>query len=142
MFREAGKVRLFQLRTVLVSSREEADTMCPLELTRSLANRRAGSAQKDLLDRKEELLMAASEFQRTLMSNLSRQGMSVAGLARQTGYGPLLLENLIAGRTRQIPVDFFVRVGDTLDLTMEEKDALVRSWAFGIEKRSWTLTSA
>ena len=86
--------------------------------------------------------MAASEFQRTLMSNLSRQGMSVAGLAERTGYGPLLLENLIAGKTRQIPVDFFIRVGDTLDLTMEEKDALVRSWAFGIEKRTWRLTSA
>ena len=86
--------------------------------------------------------MAASEFQRTLMSNLSRQRMSVAGLARQTGYSPFLLENLIAGRTRQIPVDFFIRVAETLDLTMEEKDALVRSWAFGIEKRSWHLTSA
>ena len=86
--------------------------------------------------------MAASEFQRTLMSNLSRQGMSVASLARQTGYSPSLLDNLIAGKTRQIPVDFFVRVGDTLNLTMEEKDALVRSWAFGIEKRTWRLTSA
>jgi len=86
--------------------------------------------------------MAASEFQRTLMSNLSRQGMSVAGLAERTGYGPLLLENLIAGKTRQIPVDFFIRVADTLNLTMEEKDALVRSWASGIEKRSWRLTSA
>jgi hypothetical protein len=86
--------------------------------------------------------MAASEFQRTLMSNLSRQGMSVAGLAERTGYGPLLLENLIAGKTRQIPVDFFIRVADTLNLTMEEKDALVRSWAFGIEKRTWRLTSA
>ena len=51
--------------------------------------------------------MAASEFQRTLMSNLSRQGMSVAGLARHTGYSPLLLDDLIAGRTRQIPVDFY-----------------------------------
>lgn len=86
--------------------------------------------------------MAASEFQQTLMSNLSRRGMSVASLARQTGYSPLLLENLIAGKTRQIPVDFFIRVGDALDLTMEETDALVRSWAFGIEKRSWRLTSA
>jgi hypothetical protein len=86
--------------------------------------------------------MAASEFQRTLMGNLSRQGMSVAGLAERTGYGPLLLDNLIAGKTRQIPVDFFIRVADTLNLTMEEKDALVRSWAFGIEKRSWRLTSA
>jgi lambda repressor-like predicted transcriptional regulator len=86
--------------------------------------------------------MAASEFQRIVMTNLSRQGMSVAGLAKQTGYSPLLLDNLIAGRTRQIPVDFFIRVADTLDLTMEEKDAMVRSWAFGIEKRSWRLTSA
>ncbi len=86
--------------------------------------------------------MAASEFQRTLMSNLSHQGMSVAGLARQTGYSPALLENLIAGRTRQIPVDFFVRVADVLDLTTVEKDALIRSWAFGIEKRSWSLPNA
>ena len=85
--------------------------------------------------------MAASKFQRTLMNNLSRQSMSVAGLAEHTGYSPLLLENLIAGKTRQIPVDFFIRVADTLDLTMGEKDALVHSWVFGIEKRSWRLTS-
>ena len=86
--------------------------------------------------------MAASEFQRTLMGNLSRQGMSIAGLARQTGYSPVLLENLIAGKSRQIPVDFFIRVADALALTTVEKDALVRSWAFGIEKRSWSLSSA
>ena len=86
--------------------------------------------------------MAASEFQRTLMNNLNRQGISVASLAEHTGYNPHLLDNLIAGKTRQIPVDFFVRVADTLNLTMEERDALVRSWAFGIEKRSWRLTSA
>jgi lambda repressor-like predicted transcriptional regulator len=86
--------------------------------------------------------MAASEFQRTLMNHLSRRGMSVAKLAQRTGYSPLLLENLIAARTRQIPVDFFVRVADTLDLTTEEKDALVRSWAFGIEKRSWGLSNS
>ena len=86
--------------------------------------------------------MAASEFPRTLMANLSRQGMSIAGLARQTGYSPVLLENLIAGKSRQIPVDFFIRVADALALTTVEKDALVRSWAFGIEKRSWSLSSA
>jgi hypothetical protein len=83
-------------------------------------------AQKDVRPR-GTVLMAASDFQRTLMTNLGRQGLSVAGLARQTGYSPLLLDDLIAGRTRQIPVDFFIRVADTLDLTMEEKDALVRS---------------
>jgi hypothetical protein len=86
--------------------------------------------------------MAASEFQRTLMNYLSREGMSIANLTEHTGYSPSLLDNLIAGRTRQIPVDFFVRVADILNLTMEEKDTLVRSWAFGIEKRSWRLTSA
>jgi lambda repressor-like predicted transcriptional regulator len=85
--------------------------------------------------------MASSEFQRTLMNNLHRRGMSLTNLAERTGYSPLLLDNLIAGKTRQIPVDFFVRVADTLDLTMEQRDALVRSWAFGIEKRSWRLTS-
>ena len=63
--------------------------------------------------------------------------MSVADLAQRTGYSPLLLENLIASKVRQIPVDFFVRIADTLDLSTVEKDALVRSWAFGIEKRSW-----
>jgi hypothetical protein len=86
--------------------------------------------------------MAVSEFQRTLMNHLSRRGMSVANLAQRTGYGPLLLENLIAGKTRQIPVDFFIRVADTLDMTRDEKDALVRSWAFGIEKRSWRLSNS
>jgi hypothetical protein len=68
--------------------------------------------------------------------------MSIAGLARQTGYSPVLLENLIAGKSRQIPVDFFIRVADALALTTVEKDALVRAWAFGIEKRSWSLSSA
>jgi transcriptional regulator with XRE-family HTH domain len=85
--------------------------------------------------------VAASEFQRRLMNHLNRQGMSLANLAERTDYSPLLLENLIAGKTRQIPVDFYVRVADALDLSMGEKDALVRSWAFGIEKRSWRLTS-
>jgi lambda repressor-like predicted transcriptional regulator len=83
----------------------------------------------------------ASEFQRRLMNHLNRQGMSLANLVEHTGYSYSLLENLIAGKTRKIPVDFFVRVADALDLTMGEKDALVRSWAFGIEKRSWRLTS-
>jgi lambda repressor-like predicted transcriptional regulator len=86
--------------------------------------------------------MATSEFQRTLINNLSRQGMSVATLAKRTGYNPLLLENLIAGKTRQIPVDFFIRVADALNLTPAEKDTLVRAWAFGIEKQSWHLRSA
>ncbi len=86
--------------------------------------------------------MAVSEFQRIIMTLLGRQGMSIANLAEQTGYDPLLLQNLIAGESRQIPVDFFIRVTDSLNLTTEEKDALVRSWAFGIENRRWYLSSA
>ena len=85
--------------------------------------------------------MAASEFQQRLMNQLNRKGMSLANLAQRTGYSPLLLENLLAGKTRQMPVDFFVRVADTLDMSTLEKDEMVRSWAFGIEKRSWSLTN-
>jgi hypothetical protein len=33
-----------------------------------------------------------------------------------------------------VPVDFFVRVDRILELTEEEKDALVSSWAFGVER--------
>ena len=86
--------------------------------------------------------MAVSDFQRTLMNILGRQSMSLANLAERTGYNPLLLSDLIAGKSREIPVDFFIRVADTLDLTTQEKDELVRSWAFGIEKRSWRVYSA
>lgn len=74
------------------------------------------------------------------MNILSRQGMSVAELAEQTGYNPLLLENIVAGKSRQMPVDFFVRIADVLNLNTEEQDALVRSWAFGIERWSWRVT--
>jgi plasmid maintenance system antidote protein VapI len=123
----------FQASKVLVRAWQEEDTVWPSSL----------SSRPTARDRETERnsLVAVSEFQRQLMNNLNRQGMSVTNLAQRTGYSDSLLENLIAGRTRRIPVDFFVRVADLLDLTMEERDALVRSWAFGIEKRSWRLTS-
>jgi transcriptional regulator with XRE-family HTH domain len=72
-----------------------------------------------------------NEFQLTLTNIVERRGMSVADLAERTGYNPLFLENIITGKSRQIPVDFFLRVAQALDLGEEEKDALVRSWAFG-----------
>jgi transcriptional regulator with XRE-family HTH domain len=72
-----------------------------------------------------------NEFQLTLTNIVERRGMSVADLAERTGYNPLFLENIITGKSRQIPVDFFLRVAQALDLSEEEKDALVRSWAFG-----------
>jgi hypothetical protein len=53
--------------------------------------------------------------------------MSISNLAERTGYNPRLLENVIAGKTRQMPVDFFVRIANVLNLNTEEKDALVRS---------------
>ena len=55
----------------------------------------------------------------------------MADLAERTGYNPLFFENIITGKDRQMPVDFFLRVARVLDLSEEEKDALVRSWAFG-----------
>jgi hypothetical protein len=84
--------------------------------------------------------VAANEFQRILMNFLSRHGMSVAKLAEHSGYNLLLLENIIAGKSRQMPVDFFERMANVLNLNSEEKDALVRSWAFGIERWSWRIT--
>lgn len=81
--------------------------------------------------------MAMNEFQRMIVSILSRQDMSVSDLAEHTGYDPLLLENIIAGKSRRIPVDFFIRTANVLGLNAEEKDALIRSWAFGIEHWSW-----
>ena len=84
--------------------------------------------------------MAANEFQRILMSILNRHSMSVSNLAEDTGYNPRLLENIIAGKSRKMPVDFFERVANVLNLNTEEKEALVRSWAFGIERWSWRIT--
>ena len=72
-----------------------------------------------------------NEFQRTLVDILQRRGMSVDDLAEQTGYNPYFFENIVTGKDRQMPVDFFLRVARVLDLSEEEKDALVRSWAFG-----------
>jgi cyanate lyase len=72
-----------------------------------------------------------NEFQLTLTNIVQRRGISVADLAEQTGYNPLFFENLVIGKDRQMPVDFFLRVAQVLDLSEEEKDALVRSWAFG-----------
>jgi cyanate lyase len=72
-----------------------------------------------------------NEFQLTLTNILQRRGISVADLAERTGYNSLFFENIVMGKNRQMPVDFFLRVAQVLDLSEEEKDALVRSWAFG-----------
>jgi transcriptional regulator with XRE-family HTH domain len=77
------------------------------------------------------------EFQQTLSNILARHGVSRAELARLTGYDPLLLERISTGKSRRVAVDFFIRVADALDLSEEEKDGLVRSWAFGVERWRW-----
>ena len=72
-----------------------------------------------------------NEFQLTLTNIVEKRGISVADLAEQTGYNSLFFESIVVGKDRQMPVDFFLRVAQVLDLSEEEKDALVRSWAFG-----------
>jgi hypothetical protein len=66
----------------------------------------------------EETIMAANEFQRILMNILSRNSMSVSNLAEHTGYNLYLLENIIAGKSRQMPADFFVRIASVLYLQL------------------------
>ncbi len=78
-----------------------------------------------------------NEFQLALRNITARRGMSVSELAERAGYDPLLFENIVTGKSRQIPVDFFVRISNVLDLGTVEKDALVRSWAFGVERWNW-----
>jgi hypothetical protein len=79
-----------------------------------------------------------NEFQLTLTNYTARQGMTTSELAKRVGYDPLVFEKIIIGKNRQIPVDFFIRLGDVLNLTTGEKDALVRAWAFGVERWNWS----
>jgi DNA-binding Xre family transcriptional regulator len=78
-----------------------------------------------------------NEFQLALTNILERRGMNVSDLAQATGYTPLLFESIITGKSRQMPVDFFLRIARILNLSEEEKDALVRAWAFGEERQSY-----
>jgi transcriptional regulator with XRE-family HTH domain len=78
-----------------------------------------------------------NEFQLTLMNYLARQGMSLSELAKRIGYDPLLFEKIVLGKNRQIPVNFFIRVADVLNLSIREKDALERAWAFGRDRWNW-----
>jgi DNA-binding Xre family transcriptional regulator len=79
-----------------------------------------------------------NEFQLTLTNIIARHGTSVSELAKRVGYEPFLFEKIVMGKTRQIPVDFFIRIADALELSTVEKDELVRSWAFGIECWNWS----
>jgi hypothetical protein len=58
--------------------------------------------------------------------------MSLSDLAKETGYDPSLFKDVVSGKSRQVPTDFFIRIADALSLSNREKDELVRSWAFGV----------
>jgi hypothetical protein len=79
-----------------------------------------------------------NEFQLTLTNIVAKRGTSIPELAKRVGYEPFFFENIMTGKTRQVPVDFFIRIADVLDLSTLEKDDLVRSWAFGIERWNWS----
>jgi hypothetical protein len=57
-----------------------------------------------------------NEFQLKLTNILEGRGLSVSGLAEATGYTPLLFESIITGKSRQMPVDFFLRIAQVLNL--------------------------
>ena len=82
-----------------------------------------------------------NEFQLTLTNYTARQGMSISELAKRVGYDPLLFEKIVIGKNRQIPVDFFIRIADVLDLTTREQDTLVGAWAFGVDRWIWSQSS-
>ena len=79
-----------------------------------------------------------NQFQLTLTSILRRHGTSASDLARHTGYDSLFFEKIVTGKSRQVPADFFVRIANGLELWATDKDALVRSWAFGVERWRWS----
>ena len=82
-----------------------------------------------------------NEFQLTLTNIIAKRGSSVSEVAKRVGYDPLFFEKIVTGKSRQVPADFFVRIADALNLATGEKDALVRSWAFGVERWNWPQTS-
>ena len=78
-----------------------------------------------------------NEFQLTLTKYTTRQGMSLSELAKRLGYDPLLFEKIVIGQNRRIPVDFFIRLAEVLNLTTPEQDTLVGAWAFGVDRWNW-----
>ena len=63
-----------------------------------------------------------------------KRGTEISALAGRTGYSSRFFEDIVTGKSRKVPVDFFIRVDRILELTEEEKVALVSSWAFGEEQ--------
>ncbi len=75
-----------------------------------------------------------NEFEHTLNSIHDRHSMDVSDLAERAGYDSLFFRNIVTGKSRQIPVNFFVRIVYNLTLSTEEKDAPIRSWTLGAKR--------
>jgi cyanate lyase len=73
-------------------------------------------------------------FEHTLLGILAKHGMSLSELAKETGYNPIFFEGVVSGKSRKVPVDSFIRLAEVLELSNQEKDQLLRSWAFGVER--------
>jgi hypothetical protein len=79
-----------------------------------------------------------NEFQLTPTNILGRHSMNVSASAYLTRYDPTFLKSILTSKSCQVPADFFVRIADGLDLGAVERDALVRSRAFGIGHWNWS----
>src|SRR4051794_16571385 len=78
-----------------------------------------------------------NEFERTLLNTCVKRQMSVDALSKRAGYNPTFFKDIASGKSRRIPIDFFERINNVLGLSDKEKDALVRSWGFGLERWRW-----
>jgi hypothetical protein len=96
------------------------------------ASRRTGGSPAERIGCGEKRRL--NEFEHTLLRILAEHGMSLSELANETGYNPIFFEDVVSGKSRKIPVDFFVRLAEVLELSNQEKDQLLRSWAFGVER--------
>ena len=51
--------------------------------------------------------------------------MSLSELGKETGYDPIFFEGVVSGKSRKIPVDFFIRLAEVLKLSNQEKGELL-----------------
>jgi hypothetical protein len=64
-----------------------------------------------------------NELQLTLTSTLGKRGITMSALAERARYGSRFFEDVVTGKSRKVPVDFFVRADRILELTEEGKNA-------------------
>ncbi len=62
-----------------------------------------------------------NELQLTLTNILGKRGIKVSAIAERAGYGSRFFEDIVTGKSCQVPVDFFVRVDVSLNLARKKK---------------------